>query len=369
MLIGIRVDASLKMGTGHTYRMLTLACQLQKHGHKVVFICRRLQGNLIEFVKNSFEVLELPAPDASQRLGDHCVHAPWLEVSYELEITQTYQLIDSYLVRTKQQKLDWLIIDHYGIEKEFQLFMQPLMAKCMQVDDLADRQHEVDVLLDQNFYPTDDRYDKLLPSQALRLCGPQYALLRDEFEIARQQLGSYEIRLEAGEVVVFFGGIDAVNETYKALLGLLSVESEDHFHVIIGINNPHKEAIEALCLEHSGKVSLHIQVKNMTVFLASTYLFVGAVGATTWERCAMALPGLVCSVADNQQQVATNLQNLGAHCYLGLNTELTSEDYRNAYQHLLANKAVLKGQSELCAQLVDGNGCLKVVSYLENIAH
>ncbi len=370
MLIGIRVDASLKMGTGHTFRMLTLAKQLDNKGHQVFFICRRLQGDLLDFVRISFDVIELPAPENMSCTNQHCAHAKWLEVDYEVEIAQTFQAVSDYLQQTGQVKLDWLIVDHYAIEKQFQLAMQPLVRRCMQVDDLADREHCVDLLLDQNYYQQGSmRYDGLLPESTQRLCGPEFALLREEFSLARQQLAPYAERLLRREVVLFFGGIDIANETTKALLGLLSVESDDHFQVIIGMNNPHSETIKALCQQHSDRVSLHIQVSNMTDFFASAYLYVGAVGATTWERCVMALPGLVCSVADNQKQVADDLHNIGAHCYLGINTELTSADYQDAYQQLLVDQSLLQAQSELCAQFVDGNGCCRVISFLENTCH
>lgn len=370
MLVGIRVDASLKMGTGHTFRMLTLANRLKQKGHEIVFISRRLKGNLIALVKEKHSVIELSEPDVNFVPSTHCGHAAWLEVSYDQEITQTRDALTSYLKSKGRSQLDWLVIDHYAIEKDFQLALKPHSKDILQIDDLADRQHICDVLLDQNFYRSGEaRYDGLLTTESLRLCGPRYALLREEFAVSRRNLPVYQSRLMQKKVVLFFGGVDIANETEKALKGLLSVDSDDSFDVIIGMNNPHREALTALCKKHLDRVTLHIQVENMMDFFSSAYLYIGAVGATTWERCVLALPGIVCSVADNQNQLAEDLNSIQAHQFLGLNTVLTSKDYANAYKSLISKPELLKKQSQLCAELIDGEGCDRVVKQLEEISN
>lgn len=371
MLIAIRVDASLKMGTGHIFRMLTLAKQLERKGHEVVFVCRKLKGNLIAFVREDFPVIELAAPDDQVECSNtHCNHGSWLEVDYESEIDQSRNALIEFLSDRAESKFDWLIIDHYAIEKQYQIGLKSTYCFVMQVDDLADREHCVDLLLDQNYYCLgESRYDDLVLSPTIRLCGPQYALLRDEFSLTRSHLSPYQHRLEQGRVVLFFGGIDIANETMKALQGLLRVESTDHFDVIIGSNNPNKEQLQDFCVINADRVSLYIQVSNMMDYFAASYLYVGAVGATTWERCVLALPGLVCSVAHNQTQLAEDLNEINGHCYLGLNGQLTPDDYENAYRQLLTNVQPLVKQSEQCFQLVDGLGCERVVRQLEEISN
>ncbi|MUK65323.1 UDP-2,4-diacetamido-2,4,6-trideoxy-beta-L-altropyranose hydrolase [Aliivibrio fischeri] len=369
MLIGIRVDASFKMGTGHAFRMLTLARKLESNGHQVVFICRKLGGNLINFIEESFNVISLPEPEEEENFNTHCAHGNWLEVPYETEIAQVQDVVSHYLSGLTRTKLDWLVIDHYALDERFQVALRPLSCSILQIDDLADRVHDVDMLLDQNYYSLgNSRYDAFLPSFTKRLCGPKYALLRDEFRESRKHLPNYTQRLSKRKVVLFFGGIDWANETSKALLGLLSVESGDHLDVIIGMNNPHKQQLEALCAEHKTRVTLHVQVKNMMDYFSDAYLYVGAVGATTWERCVLALPGIVCSVADNQTQLAKDLHDINGHCYLGLNSELSSQDYALAYQRFISQKELLLNQSSICGDLVDGKGCERVVEHLEEIS-
>lgn len=366
MLIGIRVDASIKMGTGHAFRMLTLARKLESNGHEIVFICRKLRGNLINFIKESFNVISLPEPEGEDTHNIHCAHGNWLEVPYQTEIAQVKNVVFHYLSSLPQTKLDWLIIDHYAIDESFQVALKPLSCRILQIDDLADRVHDVDMLLDQNYYSLgESRYDAYLPSYTKRLCGPKYALLRDEFCESRKHLLKYTQRLSKRKVVLFFGGIDWANETSKALRGLLSVDSDDHLDVIVGVNNPHKQQLQTLCVENKARVTLHVQVKNMMDFFSDAYLYVGAVGATTWERCLLALPGIVCSVADNQTQLAKDLHEINGHFYLGLNTELSSQDYALAYKRIISQKKHLLNQSSICGELVDGKGGERVIEHLK----
>jgi spore coat polysaccharide biosynthesis predicted glycosyltransferase SpsG len=176
--------------------MLTLANRLKQQGHEVIFISRRLRGNLIALVKEKHSVIELPEPDVDFVPSIHCGHAAWLEVSYVQEIAQTREALTFYLKSKGKRQLDWLVIDHYAIEKDFQLAVKSHSKNILQIDDLADRPHICDVLLDQNFYRSGEaRYDDLLPTESLRLCGPRYALLREEFAVSRRNLPVYQSRL------------------------------------------------------------------------------------------------------------------------------------------------------------------------------
>lgn len=359
----------MRMGTGHSYRMLTLANKLVERGHSVFFVVRQLNGNLIEIIRENFDVVLLTKPLDKYTTNEHCPHADWLEVSYQNEINQSYTAISDKLANYNSDVLDCLIVDHYSIDSRWHSTLKPLTKTIMQVDDLADRMLDVDIVLDQNYSILGDtRYDPVTKGKVTKLCGPKFALLRDEFAVARNKLQPYMTRMEQHQVVLFFGGIDATNETTKALHGLLSVDTQDHFCVIIGKNNPNKKQIIELVEQYKNRCSVHIQVKNMTDFLSSAYLFVGAVGATTWERCALSLPAIVCSVAENQEQVARDLSEINGHNYMGPNQHLSSMDYAEAYKSLTDAPHSLYKQALCCERLVDGKGALRVVQHLEEIS-
>lgn len=132
--IAIRVDASTEIGTGHVMRCLTIAEELKKHSVRVIFICRSLLGDWLSVLKDrDFETIILEAGNESW----NCDRDASLTVE-----------------KLKSQKLspDWLIIDHYQIGQDWQKTVRPAVKKIMVMDDLADRVHDCDLLLDQNLY-------------------------------------------------------------------------------------------------------------------------------------------------------------------------------------------------------------------------
>ena len=68
-------------------------------------------------------------------------------------------------------QVDWIIIDHYGIDSNWEYMLRTrlsdsLLSKILVIDDLANRAHDCDCLVDQNYFGevTDSRYMKLVPS-------------------------------------------------------------------------------------------------------------------------------------------------------------------------------------------------------------
>ena len=176
MKIVFRVDASLQIGTGHVIRCLVLAHALQEKGAEIDFICRRHEGNLINKIRaEGFNVFEL-ASQFESKVDDKLSHSQWLGVTQQQDAKDCINAFQS-------KKIDWLIVDHYSIDKDWQQVLKPFYEKLMVIDDLADREHECDLLLDQNLF--DDmpaRYHNKKPGQCQSFFGPQYALLQKEYE-------------------------------------------------------------------------------------------------------------------------------------------------------------------------------------------
>jgi UDP-2,4-diacetamido-2,4,6-trideoxy-beta-L-altropyranose hydrolase len=59
--------------------------------------------------------------------------------------------------------------------------------KIFVIDDLANRKHDCDVLLDQNYFSNQEkRYQNLISKDCHMFCGPRHTLLRKEFWNERQ---------------------------------------------------------------------------------------------------------------------------------------------------------------------------------------
>lgn len=296
----IRTDASIALGTGHVMRCLTLADCLRAAGGEIAFSCRRLPGNLCDLIEmKGYKVHHMANPE------DGLASIDWQEDAAQTKAA----LADS-------AQADWLIVDHYGLDRSWESAMRPFVRRIMVIDDLADRPHDCDVLLDQNFYKKlEHRYEGLVPEYCLRLLGPTYALLRPEFFEARRHLRQRDGLVR--RILVFLGGGDSQNVTSKVIEAIvLTGHPEIALDVVIGSTNPHHEQIAELCSPRRN-ARLHIQVENMAALMASADLSIGAGGATTWERCFLGLPTLTVVFADNQEQTTIDLADTGAIRYIG----------------------------------------------------
>ena len=268
MNIVIRTDSSVSIGTGHVMRCLTLADELGHLGGKINFICREEKGNLITLIEEKgYRVY---------RLNDRQFNPA--NAAIEKEIQQAKSVLTEDI-----RNIDLLIVDHYDLDAQWETQMRPVVKKIMVIDDLANRSHNCDILLDQNFYENiQSRYSGITPEHCQKLLGPQYALLRQEFIDARKKL-----RKRNGDIrrlLVFFGSSDPTNETAKALRALRLLNSSHliTIDVVVGSNNPQKEMIRELCRNMQG-THYHCQVDNMAQLMVRADLAIGAGGSTYWQ--------------------------------------------------------------------------------------
>lgn len=357
MNVIFRTDASLLIGTGHVMRCLTLADQLRDAGADVTFVCRTHAGHQCDLIAarghavRRLPVATVPAtgmPAAGAAGRDD--HAAWLGVPWQQDAAETAAALPA--------RTDWLVVDHYALDQRWEQAMRPAVARIMVVDDLADRAHDCDLLLDQNL-STDmaTRYDARLPAGTERLLGPHHALLRPEFAAARAAARVRDGRVR--RLFVFLGGADPANHTGRVLAAIASLRRPDlAVDVVIGGANPHHAALERQCAALPGS-TLHRQVDNIAALMAAADLAIGAGGGAMWERCCVGVPSLVLAVADNQQGGSVALARHGGALYLGpLDSAMAA--LPAALQVALAAPQLLAHMGDTAAALVDGRGVERV---------
>lgn len=322
MLAVIRADASTSIGSGHVMRCLTLTHRLKKEKNtKVVFVMRVLPGNLIGVVeKQGFEVLKLPPANQKYSLSGYGL---WLTVPMDVDAQQTIEILQHYLQEHGCDVADRLIVDSYALDEQWELLLRPYCNEIMVIDDLANRRHDCDILLDQNFYLNKEvRYAGLVPEHCKMLLGPEHALLREEFYEAKKHLRKRNGNIK--NILVFYGGSDLTNETEKAIKALVQLHDEGYSFtadVITGLSNSRRENIKNLCSKYHF-LHYYCQVSNMAEFMNKADLMLGAGGSTTWERLYMELPALVTAVAENQIQGCRDCSQAGIIEYLGINDDV-----------------------------------------------
>jgi UDP-2,4-diacetamido-2,4,6-trideoxy-beta-L-altropyranose hydrolase len=345
--IAFRVDASHKIGTGHVMRCLALAGELMDRGAEVMFICRELPGNMcVYLVEKGLQVFRLPANPMECCDDDTTPHALWVGVSSSRDREGTFSILLQY-------RPDWLVVDHYALDAAWESAMRLHVGKIMVIDDLADRPHDCDLLLDQNLYKgLERRYEGLVPDHCERLLGPRYALLRPEFAAARKTLRRRDGHVR--RIFIFFGGSDLSNETAKALEAIrLMNRSEIAVDVVVGASNPKGDRIREIC-QGMPNTRFHLQVGNMAELMALADLAIGAGGTTTWERCCLGLPTLALVLADNQREVAEAMSAAGAMRNVGWHADVTSTGLAEALRMALASPDRLNAMSERSLAIMGG---------------
>jgi UDP-2,4-diacetamido-2,4,6-trideoxy-beta-L-altropyranose hydrolase len=348
MRIAIRVDATCQIGTGHFMRCLTLADELKQKGVGIRFVSRRLPENLRDMsVAKGYDLMLLKSTP-SDGVAGKLPHSSWLGTSQAQDATETIQVLSD-------QTWDWLVVDHYALDTAWESAMRPEVGKIMVIDDLADRLHDCDLLLDQNLYgELEHRYDGLVPDHCVKLLGPRYALLRPEFAAARKTLRHRDGRVR--RILVFFGGSDLSNETAKVLEAIrLLNRTEIAVDVVVGASNPKGDRIREIC-QGMPNTDFHLQVENMAELMAAADLAIGASGTTTWERCCLGLPSIVLVLADNQRAVAEAMSAAGAMRNLGWHADVTSPGLAEALRMALASPDCLKAMSERSFAVMGGRG-------------
>ena len=357
----IRVDASLQMGIGHVMRCLTLAEALRSKGCHVRFASRELPGHQAELITaQGFLMTLLPAPggDALTVGTNDIRHADWLGVDWRRDAEETAAALDR-----RSTDVDWLVVDHYALDHRWEASLRGLTRRLMVIDDMADRAHDCDLLLDQNLYRnTETRYRGKVPGGCSLLLGPGFALLRDAF-LKQRQNGVSDLE-RPFRLLIFLGGTDATNVTGKALEAIIPLLGDTLCcDVVVGRSNPHRQNIQAQC-EHIPTVSYHCQPDQLPEIMAQATVSIGAGGSTTWERCCLGLPSLMVSTSFNQEAIAQGCDQHGIGIYLGRADRLSVDRIRRAVEDCLRDGDRLRVMAGKAMKLVDGHGASRVVSQM-----
>lgn len=253
-----------------------------------------------------------------------------------------------------------LVVDHYGRAAEFEGGCRPWAGRILIIDDLADRHHDCDFLLD----PTPGRwrghYATLVPSHCEMLLGPAYALLRPQFVAARSRLQPRATEGPVRRILVSLGTMDVNNATDRVLEAIAWAGIDAVVDVVLGAGAPHLGEVKSHAQEMGQRVTVHTRVEDMTALMARADLAIGAAGITSWERCCLGLPSVVVVTAGNQRRVAEALEREGAAVSLGWHSAVGPERIAAAVMELDRDSARRARMGAKAAALCDGRGARRV---------
>ena len=330
----IRADASQKIGGGHIMRCLTLADILSENGWQC------------SFAVNHETIETVPLLKASQH------HILLLNTEFKNETELIKQHIDS---------CNWMIVDHYGLDREFQEQAREFSENILVIDDLANRAHDCDILLDQTHGRKEYDYKNVLPKKTKLLLGSNYALLRPDFAKLRataKNKRSNHSNLK--RILVSMGASDPHGINVKILKVIQKENLDLIIDVAIGNGDPKKMGLTQIADHMKQEVKFHSFKSNIAKLMLDADLAIGAAGSTSWERCCLGLPTLMIITAENQQKIANELTRIGAVECLCHVTEFDEKLLIDKLKYFANNPELLVKMANSAFQIGNGKGALNV---------
>lgn len=356
MVFIFRVDSGKLIGMGHLMRCRNLAEHLAAKypDNQIIFITRQHQGHLASALMDQFDTLLLPPPKLPIKHQDP---STWLGDTIESELDQITLHLGS------KARIDLLIIDHYAIDESWETqFCQRFAVKqTLVIDDLHNRNHQCDYLLDYTFNPSNQNfYRDLVPSTCQTLLGHQYILLNHLFQTARTQSQQQNII----RVNISLGGADPDQLTKQVVEILLTSNFGNHsdyqFDIILGhlYDSAAATQLEQLIQPYSNfTIYSAISFQEIIPLLQQTHVAIGAGGVSVYERACLGIPSLLINLADNQLSNATNLNRAGLAVHLGSQKEW---NHRTLIE-TIKNRSLIREMSSRNSNTFDGLGCQRVI--------
>lgn len=320
-----RCDAGIALGGGHAMRCLSLASAFERAGWSTAFAVLRGSEAVVPALHGR-DLLLLDDPADAQAL-----------------------------LRRWPDGIDLLVVDHYGLDARFEAACAVWARRRLVIDDLADRPHDADMLLDQTYGRRPDDYRGLVQAGCRMLIGPAFALLRSDFAALRPR--ALDRRSGAlARILVSFGATDPVDATSRVLAGIALAGLDVAVDVVLGREAPFLDTVRQAL---GAGATLHVGTGDMARLMLDADLAFGAGGSTAWERCCLGLPSVILTLADNQRLVARALAEAGAGLWLGEAPAVSADDIAATLRGLDGD--ALGRLSAAAFGLCDGRGADRVV--------
>jgi UDP-2,4-diacetamido-2,4,6-trideoxy-beta-L-altropyranose hydrolase len=365
MRIAFRADASIQQGTGHVMRCLSIARQLTKMGHECIFITQKFLPNFIQKISASgHELCLLPeyvsVGCTSTKNSEY--HA-WLQRPVINDAVETKAILSNL-------KCDIIVVDHYAIDEDWTQIVQDEVVKIVVIDDLANRRHICDLLIDQNYGRQKEHYVNLVPKDTELLIGTDYVFINEDFGEMRDLSIFNRLNRDPSLINVCLGGIDKDNATLLALKTLDATLRSDKWHVeaVIRGASPHVDEIMDYVSKMNIKTSVLIDCDDMAEVFSRADLAIGAGGVTLWERCCLGLPTILITIADNQLPAAIALESTGSIKLCGdIRHDDLSDSLAKAIKSVLRDPTQIHTMSKLANSICDGKGIYRVCNRIHNL--
>ena len=381
-MVVIRADANSKIGMGHVMRCLSVADALLKRGEEVLFVTAD----------------DTPVPLLTKKgIPYRVLHTNYADMEAELpelwevlrELPQGAESPDAALA----QKNTSILVDSYYVTEKYLAALKKRITPIY-MDDIYAFSYPVDMLINYNIYGEEMGYEKDAAfADTKLLLGANYVPLREEFSAgagyaqSRKELSAEtenvtpaEDRLHQtteqgrtadGGILITTGGSDSFNLAGQLLMEAMKYDAlkEKEYHVVSGSLNPHIGELQALAQKHEN-IHIHCNVTNMAELMAESEVALSAGGSTLYELCAVGVPVIAFSFAENQERLVQTFVKRGIAQYggnyrtdrnkmiqntiAGLETLLEDENLRTEYRKKARTLVDGKGADRIAEAIISG---------------
>ena len=342
----IRIDAFSEVGSGHFYRCFEIAKKLAKKNFLVEFVGEIQSLKLRQKLKKRNFLHHKLKLSAEVKLLNNNEYLPYSNKLQIEDVNNTLSFMN--------QKYDLVIVDNYKLDHIWEKRILKKTKKIMVIDDLSNRKHCCDLLLDQTIEKTDDNYKKYVNSNCKLLVGQEFFLLREEFLEMRNNSQSITEKNSSFNALVSFGG-DNHELTIQVCKQLMKIKEITNFDVVLG---PLTSSDKELHLFKSdNRFNVIYNTDKMAELLVQCDFAVGASGGSTWERLYLQVPSFQFIVSENQKEISEKLEKSNYVKVIGNLSNLVPEVEKWIDRELIFRKF----------DHIDGFGTNRVIKELEKI--
>lgn len=358
-LVFFRADGNPQIASGHLMRCISIADACRDAGLEVHFLVSDKES--VSFFRDKLSA-DFPLTCLTIAAYD----------DPEKELPELLSLLMKV-----QDREPIFFLDSYFVTENYLTRIKSL-AKVVYLDDLQLFDYPVDLLVNYDVIP-----DRSLPTyrSAYRnadkmLLGAGYAPLRRQFQDREAP-----VRKKVSNILVTTGGGDHCHFCLHLIHYLSKMDYWDKaasfgitFRILVGYVNSDREALISLARIFPS-LKLYESITDMASFMEECDLAISAAGTTLYELCALGLPSLSYTMADNQLSAANAFASEGmipyagdirtsmdsvletVHCFL---TEMTAEDQNHSY-------AKRKSAHEIMRRSIDGSGSRKIAESIRSL--
>jgi len=341
-----RVDANAKIGYGHFFRCISLSEELLKKGYKCIFLIQNPDQFIHNLASKSdiiIECLELNSLSSKRKI--------------DLEIKSIQRLQSKY-------SFDYLVIDHYKVNRYWEERAFKGFKNIYLIDDLANEPHFVNAIINPNIGKYCKDYKSINLNKAVILAGQNYSILNKSFIAMRSEAKLKRRKIQIKNILISFGASDLGKYLTSFLKNLLDLIGGHNYSFTVVCSRNDLDLILQSKLDQNTKIKFLTNLSQTE--LGRLYLHadfcIGAGGVSALERCLLGLPSAIVTVAKNQIPGSIEMDSLG--CAVLLNpVNIKAVDF-DVLLDTLKDKKKLADFSNKSFNLIDGKGVYRIISEL-----